>query len=143
MSKRVLLTVLIMFALSGLLFAQATGRITGRVTDQAGGTLPGATVRVTDVGTGVARDTLTNAEGLYTVPALEPGTYSVKTELAGFAPQTKTGIVLLTAATITADMQLGIAQIQENVTVSGVSPLVETTQSTLGNAVQQQEVQAL
>src|ERR1700757_5165854 len=99
MSKRVLfLTACISCSIGGFAFSQATGRITGRVTDQAGGAMPGATVIVTDIGTGVARDTVTNAEGLYTMPALEPGTYSVKVELTGFAPQTKTGIVLLTAA---------------------------------------------
>lgn len=143
MLKKVFLTGCVVCVLTGLAFAQATGRITGRVLDQAGAVLPGATVTVTETGTGVARDTVTNGEGLYTVPALNPGTYSVKAELTGFAPQTKSGIVLLTAATITADMQLGLAQLQENVTVTGASPLVETTQATPGNAVQQREVEAL
>src|SRR5262245_2333672 len=141
--KKLLLAACLVGALSGLVFAQASARITGRVVDQAGGALPGAMVTVTDAGTGVAHETVTNAEGLYTVPALNPGTYSVKAELTGCAPQTKSGIVVLTAATITADMQLGLAQIQENLTVSADSPLVETTQSTLGSAVQQREVQAL
>src|SRR5262245_52312864 len=105
MSKTLLLTAWVLCGvLTGVAFGQATGRITGRVLDQAGAVLPGATVTVTEAETGVARDTVTNGEGLYTVPALNPGTYSVKAELQGFAPATKSGIVLLTAATITADM---------------------------------------
>src|SRR3954470_23020047 len=77
MSKSVLLAVIFVSALSNLVFAQATGRITGRVTDQAGGALPGVTVVVTESGTGVVHDTVANAEGLYSVPALNPGTYTV------------------------------------------------------------------
>src|SRR5262249_28910053 len=115
----------------------------GRVVDQNGAVLPGATVTVTNTATGTARDTITNAEGLYSVPALNPGNYNVKAELAGFSPQTRQNVELLTGATLTMDLQMGVAQIQESLTVTGVSPMVETTQSVLAASVRQVEVAQL
>src|SRR5262249_20338403 len=141
--KILLLTASIMLLASRLALAQATATITGRVVDQAGAVLPGATVTVTNAGTGVARDAITNADGLYTVPALVPGTYTVRVELAGFAPQTRENIALLIGATLTVDLQVGLASIQENVTVTGQSPLVETTQSVIAASIIQAEVQSL
>src|SRR6478752_10270789 len=54
-------------------WAQATATMNGRIVDQAGAVLPGVTVTATNMETGAARDTVTNAEGLYTLPALAPG----------------------------------------------------------------------
>ena len=64
---------------------QATSTFNGRVLDQGDAVLPGVTVTATNVSTGVARTTVTNEEGLYSIPGLEPGTYEIKTDLAGFA----------------------------------------------------------
>src|SRR5713101_621373 len=108
MLRKLWLTTSVLLATTGWLFAQATATINGRIVDQGGAVLPGATVTITDAGTGVARDTVTNAEGLYSVPALSPGTYQVKGELTGFAPLTRSGVVLLTGATLTVDLQLGL-----------------------------------
>src|SRR4051794_23539084 len=103
---------------SGLVFGQATATINGRVVDQAGAVMPGATITVTNTATRASRDTLTNTEGLYSVPALNPGTYTVKAELAGFAPQERANVQVFIGGTVTLDVQLGIAQLEENVTVT-------------------------
>ena len=71
---------------SGLASAQATSTFNGRVLDQGDAVLPGVTVTATNTSTGVVRTTVTNAEGVYSMPGLEPGVYDVKTELPGFAP---------------------------------------------------------
>src|SRR5258708_3720062 len=68
-------------ASSSALFAQATSTINGRAVDQAGAVLPGATVTAANTGTGVARNTVTNAEGLYSIPALDRGNYDLSVEL--------------------------------------------------------------
>ena len=86
---------------------------------------------------------VSNADGLYSVPALNPGTYSVKADLAGFAPQVRNNVSLLIGATLTVDLQLGVAGIQENLTVTGQAPLIETTQSIASNSITQTEVQSL
>ena len=74
-------------------FAQSqatTAEINGRITDSQGGVLPGATVTVTSSDTGYTRSVVTNAEGLYTIPLLPPGTYDMVSELTGFAPTKRT-----------------------------------------------------
>ncbi len=73
MAKQVGVTVLVLLVASRWASAQATSTINGRITDQAGAVLPGTTVTVTNVATGAPRETVSNAEGLYTVPPLNAG----------------------------------------------------------------------
>jgi hypothetical protein len=94
---------------AGSLFAQATATISGRVVDQAGAVLPGATVSVTNTGTGATRETVSNAEGLYIVPALDPGMYNVKAQLTGFTAQSRDSIELITGSNLSVELELGIA----------------------------------
>lgn len=140
MLKRVAITTVLLFCGSGFVFAQATATINGRIVDQNGAVLPGVAVTVTNTASGVARATVTNAEGLYIVPALLPASYAVRVELQGFAPQTRDGVQLLTGATLSVDFQLSLAGVQENLTVSGAAPIVETTQSVLAASIRQTEV---
>jgi hypothetical protein len=137
---RFVLGAVLVFVFSGSLWAQATASITGRVADQAGAVLPGATVTVVNTATGATRDTVTNGEGLYTVPALTAGVYRVKADLQGFSPVTRDNVELLTGSTLNVDVQLGLAGIQENLTVTGQSPLVEATMATLSSSIRQSEV---
>ena len=68
--------------------AQTEGGISGLVTDSSGAAIPGATVTVTNTATSGTRNTTTNAEGLYTFPAMPPGVYELKVELQGFKTST-------------------------------------------------------
>ena len=143
MLKRTLLTTWMLLAASGMLFAQATGAINGRVVDQGGAVLPGATVTTTNPSTGASRDTVTNGEGLYNMPALALGSYTVKAELAGFSPRVRENVQVLVGSIVTVDLQLGLAQLQESVTVSAAAPLVEVTQATVSASIRQTEVAQL
>src|SRR5216684_5687877 len=140
MLKSICLTTLMLLATNTWLFAQATATINGRVADQGGAVLPGATVTVTNGGTGAVRSTVTNAEGLYSIPALNPGTYTVKAELAGFAAAARASVELITGSTLTVDHQLLLASLEESLTVTAQSPLVESTQATLSASIRQSEV---
>src|SRR3979409_763935 len=108
MSKRVGLAIVLCLATGGSLFAQATASISGRVVDQAGAVLPGATVTVTNTATGAARDTISNGEGLYSIPALNPGTYNVRAELAGFAGPGRQQVEVLTTDTAAGELARGM-----------------------------------
>jgi hypothetical protein len=141
--KRASIIVSVLLAASSMAFAQATATINGRLVDQAGAVLPGATVTATHTATGVARTTVTNGEGLYSLPALNPGVYDLAAELAGFRPATKKAVELITGSTLTADFSLRIGQLEENVTVTGQAPLVEATQSAVSNSIRQTEVAQL
>jgi len=140
---RFVLSAVFLLCVNAFAFAQATATINGRIVDQGGAVLPGVTVTVTNMATGAARDTVTNSEGLYTVPALLAATYSVRAELSGFAPQSRNAIELLTGTSLTVDFQMSVAGIQENLTVTGAIPLVETTQSVLSSSIRQTEVAQL
>src|SRR5688572_22276850 len=143
MLKKLGLATLFVFVGAGSLLAQATATISGRVVDEAAAVLPGATVTVTNAATGEVRDTVTNGEGLYSVPALLPGRYNVRAELTGFAPLVREGVEVLTGANMSVELKLGIAAVQENITVSGQSPLVESTQAVVASSIRQTEVAAL
>src|SRR5437870_9647554 len=84
-------------------FAQGTGTFNGRVVDQGGGVIPGATVTATSTATGVTRATTTNENGLYSIPALPAGAYVLKAENAGFAASSREGVTLVTDTTLTLD----------------------------------------
>ena len=104
--------------------AQATSTFNGRILDQGDAVLPGVTVTVTNQNTGVVRTTVTNEEGLYFMPGLEPGVYRIATDLTGFAPSTRDNVTLTVNATISIDFQLGLSGVAEAITVR---PRAETS----------------
>ena len=75
-------------------WAQATSTFSGRILDQGDAVLPGVTVTVTNANTGVVRTAVTNEEGLYFMPGLEPGVYTIATDLGGFAPSVRERVTL-------------------------------------------------
>jgi hypothetical protein len=123
--------------------AQATSTFNGRVLDQDDAVLPGVTVTATNTNTGVARTTVTNAEGAYSMPGLEPGVYDVKTDLPGFAGAVRERVTLGLNATITLDFRLVVAGVEETLTVTGQAPLIETTQSKFASTIETTELQSL
>jgi hypothetical protein len=134
---------LCMVAIASLAYAQATSTFNGRVVDNSDAVLPGVTVTVTNTATGVVRTTVTNADGQYFMPGLDPGAYQVKTELAGFAGAMRDNVRLGINATLTIDFKLALAGVQETLTVTGEAPLIEATQSKVANTIQTTELQNL
>src|SRR5258707_10647778 len=128
--RRLLLGILfVLSAGCSVLHAQNTGTFNGRVVDATGSVVVGATVTATNTATGVARSTVTNSDGLFIMPALNPGSYDVKAESSGFSAASKTGINLLSAATTTIDFNLQVAGSAQQVQVTAEAPMVETTTS--------------
>ena len=128
---------------AGLASAQATSTFNGRVLDQDDAVLPGATVTATNTSTGVVRTTVTNADGVYSMPGLEPGVYDVRTDLPGFAAAVRERVTLAINATITLDFRLALAGVEETLTVTGQAPLIETTQSKFASTIETTELQNL
>jgi len=141
--RTVALIAFCMFMAAPLAHGQATSTFNGRIVDQGDAVLPGVTVTATNVSTGVARTTVTNTEGQYSLPGLEPGTYELKTDLAGFAAGARENVRLDVNATLTVDFRLALAGLQESLTVTGQAPLIETTQSKVANTIETTEVQNL
>src|ERR1700674_2172269 len=100
-------------------FAQSRGTFNGRVVDKSDAVVPGAAITAINVNTGIARNTTTNSDGLYTITALEPGDYDVRAEMGGFAPSVRKAVTLLTGGTLTLDFSLAVAGTTQEVSVTG------------------------
>jgi hypothetical protein len=107
------------------------GRINGTVTDNTGAVLPGVTVTVSSPALIQPQMQVTGAAGDYRFPALPPGLYAVQFELSGFQTVKRENIRVVINQTLTIDQQLQIATVQESVTVTGESPIVDTSTTTL------------
>jgi hypothetical protein len=126
---RIVTSTLAMLMLTVVASAQIqTGSILVRAADEQGGVMPGVSVTISSsVLVAGSMQGVTDASGIYRFPSLVPGTYSVKMELSGFQTQVREGIVVVVGQTVTLDVPLKVASLAETVTVSGVSPTVDTT----------------
>jgi hypothetical protein len=107
--------------------ASSTGTIQGRVADAQGAVLPGVTVTATSPAALGAQTTVTSETGNYRFPALPPGVYTVSYELAGFNTVRREGIQLSLGFTANVNIELALASLQETVTVTGESPVIDTS----------------
>jgi Carboxypeptidase regulatory-like domain len=143
--KRVVLGLLIAASLlPGSLAAQAvTGTILGTITDTSGAVMPGATVTLRNTGTGLVRTVVTDADGEYTAPSLPTGKYAVSAELSGFKTVTQPDINLGVDQRVRINLRMEVGAVEESVTVTGQSPLVQTSSSELGTTVAEEQIKTL
>ena len=120
-----------------------TGAITGVVRDADGRVVPGATIRARHEGTNVATDTVSDAQGLYSLRGLAVGRYTVSAELAGFQTFQSPGVVVRVNDEVRLDVSLRVGAVTETLTVSGSARVVDTTSSTLRTVVDQQRIENL
>jgi hypothetical protein len=121
---------------------QTESRITGTISDQNGGVLPGVTITVTSASTGAARTAVTDERGRYTVTNLSPGGYRVTIELSGFAPH-KSDVTLGLGETKPVDTALSVAGVAESVTVSGETSSLDLASARIGVNVTTEEIENL
>jgi hypothetical protein len=140
--------VLALFVISVLLAVpavaqQTAGNITGRVLDEQGATVPGATVTGTNTATGFSRTAVSDATGNFKLMSLPVGTYDVRAELQGFQPLMTKGSIVNVSVTVAIDLKLSVAKLTEDVTVTGQTPLIETTSSAVGGVVDVNKIESL
>lgn len=104
----------------------STGIIAGRVVDAQGAVLPGVTVNAASPSMMGTQTVTTNEQGNYRFPAVPPGVYAVTYELAGFNTLKREGIQISLGFTATLNVELQLATVQETVTVTGSSPVIDT-----------------
>jgi hypothetical protein len=107
-----------------------TGEITGRVTDDTGALLPGVTVTISSPALIQPQAAVSSETGTYRFTLIPIGTYTVKFELPGFKTIVREGITVSIGFTANVNQQLAISTVQETVTVSGESPIVDTKATT-------------
>ena len=130
-------------AIAAPTFAQGTSAIRGVVSDEQGGVLPGATVLATHDETGTFRETITGPGGEYSLASLQPGPYTLTARLAGFRELITENIVLQVGPTVQIDLALQIGALEESLTVTGESPLVDLTSAQVGGNVSEEELRDL
>lgn len=130
-------------AASSAFAQQGTAGIGGRVTDEQGAVLPGVTIVVTNVATGAVREVTTSAEGTYLASQLVPGPYQVVARLEGFRTAERTGLILQVGTVMTITLELRVGGLEESVTVTGQSPLVDTTSARVGGNIGTAELSEL
>ncbi len=108
----------------------ASALLEGTVTDQSGAVVAGASVEVRRPTTGWVRTVTTDENGRYVLPNLPVGTYDVTVSMTGFQPIKYEGIVLTVGGRLTRDVTLNVSGVAEAVTVTGETPLIETSRPT-------------
>ena len=132
----VLALVLLLAAVAGQAYAQEfRGGISGTVTDSSKGRLPGATVTATNVATNVASTTTTNGEGEYNILFLTPGNYTLTVELSGFKKMVREGLGVRIGDKLAVDATLDVGRMEETVSVTAESPLLETRSGSAGQVI--------
>ncbi len=102
-----------------LLAQGTTAAILGTVTDSTGATIAGASLQVTNVGTGQSQTAITDSAGRYNVPTLSVGNYEVQASKEGFAKVIRRGVTLTVGSQNVVDFSLAVGQAQQTVTVEG------------------------
>src|SRR3989442_13025771 len=123
--------------------AQVASSITGSVTDPTGAVIPGATVTATNEGTNVPVSRQTNSDGLYLIPELLPGFYTVTAESKGFTKLVNQRCELTVGYTQRLDFKLNVGEVTQEITVTSQAPLVDTTGSRMSELVTAREGQEL
>jgi hypothetical protein len=123
--------------------APGTGAISGVVYDLSGRVVTSADVLALNEATHLSRSVTTTPEGLFRVPLLLPGSYTVTVTAAGFAVSSSHGIRVTVSETTSLSLTLAIATARESVQVAGDAEMAQLESSTLGRAVEQESIQAL
>ncbi len=139
---RVCATAAALCLLAGAVEAQTTGRITGSVTDEQKGVLPGVAVQARGPSLQGERTATTDERGDYRLTLLPPGQYEVTFTLQGFATETRTDVTVGLGKDTTLDTVMRPA-VKETVTVSGEAPAIDVASSTVGTNLNSQAIDTL
>ena len=123
--------------------AQTTATVSGTVSDQSGGVVPGAEIVITNLDTQLGRTAKTDAAGLYYVPALSPGKYKVTAAAPGFGTVVQEELTLTVGLQQSLNFTLRPQQISEQVEVQAEAAAVQTSNASISELVDSQKVRAL
>lgn len=139
--RRLIWILAVAFAIaSPALAQQGTGELRGRVFDQQGAVLPGVAVVARNEASGQFREVTTGEDGSFFMSALTPGSYEITAQLAGFKKYQRGSVRVEVGKTQSIDPQLEVGAVEENVTVTAESPLVDTSSKQIGGSLSSQEL---
>ncbi len=147
MRRTFALALSLLLGFSSLAFSQATtagtGAVNGRIIDASDAVMPGVTVTLTSPSQMGVRTAVSDSDGTYRFTAVTPGDYVVVFELAGFSTVRNEGIRVSLGFTATVNATLTVATLQESVTVTGQSPVVDTSSTAIGTTLDAKQLSAL
>jgi Carboxypeptidase regulatory-like domain len=126
------------FCAAGL--AQTFGDISGIVTDSSDAVIAGANITVANSQTNVTRTAVTNTDGNYNIPSLQPGVYDVKVEKDGFRSEVRSAIELQVQQSARIDFRLNPGSVAETVEVTAGTPLLDTENATVGTVIENKRI---
>jgi hypothetical protein len=133
-----------MLSLASLAWAQSgSGNLTGTVTDAQGAVVPGATITATNTATGAVRTSVSNDRGVFSLPGLRPGNYTVKAELSGFQTYVHENVTVRVDSTTDFTAVLKLGSLTETVTVTEATPIINTTDASVGTTMSQETIERL
>jgi len=119
---------------------QGTAALRGHVAHQQGAVLPGVSVVVRNQATGMFREAVTNPDGTFFITALTPGRYEVSADLTGFKKYVRPDVLLEVGRTAIIDVELQVGSLEESVTVTAESQLVDVTSKEVGGNITSREL---
>ncbi|MEX2271383.1 MAG: TonB-dependent receptor [Vicinamibacterales bacterium] len=131
---------LVLLAAAPAAAQQQLGVIQGTIADRTGGVLPGVTVTVTNLDTGVPRVATTNDAGVYRVIGVEPGRYRVSADLQGFRGATRNEVIVSVGAALGINFTLEPGAVTERVEVAAVAPDIQTERADVSSVVEQKKI---
>ena len=146
MKKVALMLIMVMAVRVELVFPQAsvsTSEIRGQITDQNGAAVRGVTITVTENSKGTTRSVKSDENGNYVILSLQPGTYTMKVEAAGFVPQTLTDLRLNVGQTANIPVSLGVGGVQVEVNVTAGAQVVEVERTQQSSVVGERQINTL
>ncbi len=136
LATQALLLTALLIGVPALVYAQTdTGVIDGRVVDESKNVVPGVTVTAKNVATGLTRSAVSGDTGTYRLEFLPSGSYDVTAQIKNFATVTQKAAIVQIGTSTTVDFTLKVAAVTELVTVTGDTPLVQTTRSDVGQVI--------
>jgi hypothetical protein len=121
----------------------ATSSLSGTVVDTSGGLIPGASINLKNDATGAEFDTVTDEQGIFLLPAVPPGTYTLTTTLMGFKTQVHPHVVLELGVQATLKVVLGIGNLEEVVTVAGGTDILQTQSTEIAQTINSNQIENL
>jgi len=118
-----------------------TGDLRGKVVDSSGAVLPGVTVIAKNEASGQYRETISSTDGTFSMIALTPGNYELSASLSGFKKYQRAGVRVEVGKAVSIEISLPIGGVEEQVTVTAETPLVDTSSKQIGGVVTSQELQ--
>ncbi len=142
MKKSLIILAVLVLAI-GVTAQQRTGNLYGKISDTENTPLPGVAVTLS-APILAPTASVTNVQGIYRFPGLPPGSeYTLKCELTGFKTSSKTGIIIAVGANVEINLILEVGKLEENITVTAITPVVDSKKTTVSTNYNNEELQSL